>query len=79
MLVDPQKVDFESQLSNLEALVTSLESGDLSLEDSLTCFEKGIKIARDCHDALRNAEQRVELLTQEGNTLVSQRFEPDQK
>ena len=53
MLVDPQKVDFERQLSNLEALVTSLESGDLSLEDSLTCFEKGIKIARDCHDALR--------------------------
>ena len=79
MLVDPQKVDFESQLSNLEALVTSLESGDLSLEDSLTCFEKGIKIARDCHDVLRNAEQRVELLTHEGNTLVSHRFEPDQK
>ena len=43
MATDKKAVDFEKQLSNLEALVESLESGDLSLEDSLKSFEQGIK------------------------------------
>jgi exodeoxyribonuclease VII small subunit len=70
-------MDFEQQLESLEALVESLESGDLSLEDSLTSFEQGIKVARDCQQALKQAEQKVEVLMRQGDDLVSQPFDGD--
>ncbi len=56
-------VNFEDSLSQLEELVAALESGDLSLEDSLKAFEKGIRITRECNESLKAATQRVELLT----------------
>ena len=68
-------MDFEKQLANLEKLVESLESGELSLEESLKSFESGIKVARECQQALKAAEQKVELLTRQGDELVSQPFE----
>lgn len=70
-------IDFEQQLESLEALVASLESGELSLEDSLKSFEQGIKVARECQQALKNAEQKVELLTRQGDELVSGHYSPD--
>ena len=77
MATEKKAVDFEQQLENLEALVESLESGSLSLEDSLKSFEQGIKVARECQTALKQAEQKVELLTHQGDELVSQPFEAD--
>ena len=71
------KIDFEQQLSNLESLVTSLEGGDLTLEESLSSFEQGIKIARECQQALQVAEQRVEVLMKQGDEIVSQPFVPE--
>ena len=71
-------IDFEQQLKNLEELVATLESGDLSLEDSMKSFEQGIKVARECQTALKQAEQKVELLTRQGDELVSQPFEADE-
>jgi exodeoxyribonuclease VII small subunit len=67
-------IDFEQQLESLEALVASLENGDLSLEDSMESFEQGIKVARECQKALKEAEQKVEILTRQGNELVSDHF-----
>ena len=79
MAKEKKAVDFEKQLENLEALVQSLESGDLSLEDSLKSFESGIAVARECQQALRAAEQKVELLMRQGDELVSQPFDsPDE-
>ena len=75
MATEKKAVDFEQQLGNLEALVESLESGDLSLEDSLKSFEQGIEVARECQTALKQAEQKVELLMRQGDELVSQPFE----
>ena len=75
MTKDKKSVDFEQQLESLETLVESLESGDLSLEDSLKSFETGIKVARECQQALKAAEQKVELLTRQGDELVSQPFD----
>ncbi len=72
MTKDKKSVDFEQQLESLETLVESLESGDLSLEDSLKSFETGIKVARECQQALKAAEQKVELLMRQGDELVSQ-------
>jgi exodeoxyribonuclease VII small subunit len=57
--------DFEAALEDLEALVTSMEEGKLSLEESLQAFEKGIKLTRECQQALQQAEQKVQVLINE--------------
>lgn len=78
MSKDKKAVDFEQQLAALEGLVNSLESGELSLEESLKSFEQGIKVARDCQAALKSAEQKVEVLMRQGDELVSQPFEDNE-
>ncbi|MYD97992.1 MAG: exodeoxyribonuclease VII small subunit [Gammaproteobacteria bacterium] len=64
-----ESIDFEASLAELEALVTRMEEGSLSLEESLAAFERGIKLTRDCQSALRDAELRIKALTQEGDEL----------
>ncbi len=54
--------DFEASLKELETLVESMEQGDLSLEDSLGHFERGVQLSRACQQALKTAEQKVEIL-----------------
>ncbi|MDX1698734.1 MAG: exodeoxyribonuclease VII small subunit [Thiohalobacterales bacterium] len=54
--------NFEKSLSELERLVEKMEQGDLSLEASLEHFEKGVQLSRACQQALREAEQKVEIL-----------------
>lgn len=56
------EIDFERALQELEELVGRMERGDLSLEQSLQSFERGIKLTRACQKALREAEQTVEIL-----------------
>lgn len=64
--------DFEKSLSELENLVDELESGDISLEESLKKFERGVQLARTCQGVLKNAELRVEqLLENNGETTVA--------
>ncbi|MHB8763794.1 MAG: exodeoxyribonuclease VII small subunit [Deferrisomatales bacterium] len=58
----PGPVPFEQLLARLEALVRSLEADDLDLESSIDAFEEGVRIARDCHARLDQAERRVEAL-----------------
>lgn len=57
-----KKVDFEQSLAELEALVEEMESGELSLDQSLEKFEKGVALTRVCQEALKKAEQRVHVL-----------------
>lgn len=54
---------FEQALAELEAVVERMESNELPLEESLAQFERGVNLARQCQQALKNAEQRVEQLT----------------
>jgi exodeoxyribonuclease VII small subunit len=61
-------LDFESALGELEALVEQMETGELSLEDSLNAFERGVKLTRHCQSALQQAELKVKVLS-ENNTL----------
>ena len=58
----PAKPDFETALKELESLVDTMEKGDLSLEDSLSHFERGVQLSRTCQQALKDAEQKVEIL-----------------
>lgn len=62
-------LNFEQSVTELEGLVASLESGDLPLEESLAAFEKGIKLTRECQQQLSEAEQKVSLLTGEGDDM----------
>ena len=55
-------LDFEKALSDLEAIVERLEQGDLPLEESLKQFERGVELTRQCQVALKQAEQKVEIL-----------------
>ncbi len=53
---------FEDSLAELEQLVEQLEQGDISLEESLKSFERGVKLTRTCQKALQEAEQKVQIL-----------------
>lgn len=64
-------VDFEQQLSELETLVEQMENGDVSLEESLKSFEKGIKLARSCQQSLQDAELKVKILLSEDDANLS--------
>ena len=59
-----KSVDFEQALGELETVVERLEHGELPLDEALKQFERGIELARGCQDALKQAEQRVEILLQ---------------
>ena len=55
-------MDFEKKLNRLEEIVQKMEKGDLSLEESLKFFEEGVKLSRDCHGQLTQAELQVKKL-----------------
>ena len=60
------ELSFEDTLEALETLVQRMESGELGLEDSLKAFEQGIKLTRSCQEQLKNAELKVQALTESG-------------
>ena len=62
-------INFEKALEELEGIVEDLESGDLSLENSLKSFEKGIKLSRQCQEQLSKAELQVQKLIEENGEL----------
>jgi len=59
---DTKPLDFETAMRDLEQLVERLEHGDLPLEESLAAFERGVMLTRTCQIALKEAEQKVEIL-----------------
>ena len=69
--------DLEKSLADLEALVDELESGDLPLEKAMKKFEEGIKLTRGCQAALKEAEQKVEILLKTaGGEETLEEFDP---
>ena len=61
-MTQAKKINLEKSLADLEKLVEELESGDLPLEKAMKKFEEGIKLTRGCQTALKEAEQKVEIL-----------------
>ena len=68
---------FEASLEKLEKLVEQMEEGDLTLEESLKTFEEGIRLTRECQQALAAAEQKVKLLIQENGQITAADFEEE--
>jgi exodeoxyribonuclease VII small subunit len=67
--------DFEASLQELEALVEKMEQGELSLEQSLKDFERGVALTRACQQALQEAEQKVQILMQKDEQGELESFE----
>ncbi len=72
------EMSFEESLTELEGIVEKLEKGQLSLDESLMLFEKGIKLVRECNDKLKKAHQRVEQLIDENGELRTEKFEVEE-
>lgn len=72
-----QSVDFEKSLSELESLVEKLENSEFTLEQSLQAFEQGVKLTRQCQQALSNAEQKVQVLMEENGQTQAVPFQGD--
>ncbi|WP_281687785.1 exodeoxyribonuclease VII small subunit [Pseudomonas citronellolis] len=70
-------VDFEQSLAELQTLVERLESGEMSLEDSLGAFEQGIRLTRECQAALSQAEQKVQVLLERDGELSEAPFDSE--
>ena len=71
--------DFEATIAELENLVEEMEHGDISLEESLQKFERGIELTRNCQKALQDAEQKVKMLVEKkrNETLVDVETDAD--
>jgi exodeoxyribonuclease VII small subunit len=70
-----KNINLEKSLTDLEELVEELESGDLSLEKAMKKFEEGIKLTRGCQAALKEAEQKVEILLKSAGGETLEAFE----
>lgn len=69
--------NFERALQEFEGLVARMEEGDLSLEESLKAYERGIQLSRACQLALDDAEQRIQVLSEQDGKLEIESFETD--
>ncbi|MDY0186938.1 MAG: exodeoxyribonuclease VII small subunit [Syntrophus sp. (in: bacteria)] len=68
------KEKFEEAMAKLEALLRKMETGEMTLEESLKAFEEGVRLSRVCANRLDEAERRVELLVRENQQLTVQPF-----
>ncbi|HMI76339.1 MAG TPA: exodeoxyribonuclease VII small subunit [Steroidobacteraceae bacterium] len=75
---NPETPDFETAMRDLEELVDRLEHGDLPLEESLAAFERGVMLTRACQSALKEAEQKVEILLKKAGEPAVEDFMPDE-
>ena len=72
-----KSINLEKALTDLEDLVDELESGDLPLEKAMKKFEEGIKLTRQCQTALKEAEQKVEILLKSAGGEELEEFDAD--
>lgn len=74
----PAPLDFEKALAELETIVRQMEDGQLSLEQSLEAFEQGVRLTRQCQQALAQAEQRVQVLIEQDGQVQSREFQTNE-
>lgn len=82
-----KKIKFEEALEELERIVKKLEQGGLSLGESLTAFEKGIKLSKFCSEKLTEAQRKIEILITNQETgevttkpfFLEEEIEPEDK
>ena len=68
---------FEEKMVDLEKIVTELEKGDLNLDDSVSKFEEGIKISKECNKILEEAEKKITVLLNQDGQVKEEIFEAE--
>ncbi len=68
----------ESTISEIEGLIKEMERGDIPLDESLQCFESGVRLIREAQKSLAEAEQRVSQLIEKDGQFVSEPLDPDE-
>ena len=69
--------NFETKLTELEKIVSELEKGDLSLEDSVKKFEEGMKISKECNSLLEDAEKRITIILEKNGEILEEDFDTE--
>lgn len=73
-----KEVKFEEAISKLEEIAKELESGNLSLDDSVNKFEEGIELSKNCTKILNNAEKRINILIDKEGKIEEENFTPNE-
>ena len=68
------KANFEDNMEKLEKIVTELEKGELNLDDSMSKFEEGIKISKECNKILEEAEKKITILLEKDGNIEEENF-----
>jgi exodeoxyribonuclease VII small subunit len=71
------KTNFEEAMAELESIVGKLEKGELTLDESINCFKKGIELSRFCGKRLDEAERKITLLIENENGEVTEKDMPE--
>lgn len=73
-IVNMAKSSFEDNIEKLEKIVTELEKGDLNLDESISKFEEGIKISKECNNSLEEAEKKITILLEKDGKIEETNF-----
>ncbi len=68
-------MNFEEAMKKLEEITIELEKNDLDLDTSVSRFEEGMKLSKQCSKILKDAEKRISVLIKEGDNIVEEDFE----
>ena len=71
------KLNFENNMENLEKIVSELEKGELNLDESISKFEEGIKISKECNNILEDAEKKITILLEKDGEINEENFTTD--
>ena len=69
-----EELNFEEAVKQLEDIAKELEKGDLDLDTSVTKFEQGMKLSKQCNQLLENAEKRITILLKDGEDIKEENF-----
>ena len=75
MLIVSDDMNFEEAMKKLEEITIELEKNDLDLDTSVSRFEEGMKLSKQCSKILKDAEKRISVLIKEGDNIVEEDFE----
>ncbi len=77
--MESKEMNFEEAMQELEKITRELEKGDLSLDESVKKFEKGMEVSKRCNEILENAEKKITILIKKDDEYVEENFIPDDK
>lgn len=68
------QLPFEEAMKQLEVVAEELEKGDMTLDESVSKFEEGMKLSKQCNELLENAEKRITILLKDGDMIKEENF-----